>query len=167
VRLLSCSTERHIQCELTHRYLDYKDVDGRKAYLAVSYCWGQSPEKREGTRRITMDGVLFMVSPVIMDILIRLQNPTCDQLFWLDLISIDQDNISEKELQVSRMGDIFQQAFRVIVSLGPHFGREAHLAQPALHFLRCHGIIELLRMESESKAWIGRWHLFPHWLQQA
>ena len=67
-----------------------------------------------------------MVSRVVEDILLRLRDENEDRLLWLDQMCINQDDPVEKSRQVERMKDIFGDARRVIVSLGPHGGKVVH-----------------------------------------
>jgi len=85
------------------------------------YCWGQQGSPgTERTCKIQVDGQDFMVSPIVLDLLIRLHNTETDRTLWIDLICIDQESNAEKGFQVNRMRDIFKQADRVVASLGPH-----------------------------------------------
>ena len=115
LRLLAASRYDDIRCELTHCYLDHP-----KQYEAISYCWGIKDGERQRTCPITLDGQKFMVSPVVEDILGRLRRSRDDRLLWLDLVCIDQNSVADRELQVSRMAEIFRCAQQVNVSLGPH-----------------------------------------------
>jgi len=119
VKLLAKSNRRasaqgELRCELCLAFLD-----GSNKYVAVSYHWGL-PTERERTKKILLDDKPFMVSDVVENILIRLHNPKEDIMLWIDLICIDQHNVDERNVQVSRMMNIFKEAERVYASLGPH-----------------------------------------------
>lgn len=105
----------HIRCQLTLSY-----IDGVDRYEAVSYYWG-NPEngERDRTVMIHVDGQRFLISPTVAAILSRLYKPDENRLLWIDLISIDQDNVEEKNIQVNRMKDIFSHAYRVIAWISP------------------------------------------------
>ena len=115
LRLLASGSPPNLKCELTLSY-----VGGGDSYEAVSYFWGRGGSQGKLRNRvISLDNRYFQVTPVVEDILLRLHDPAKDRLLWIDLVCIDQDNIEEKNRQVSRMKDIFKHAWRVIACLGP------------------------------------------------
>ena len=114
VRLLPApAPDTRIKCQFTLVYLG----EGAK-YDAVSYFWGT--EGRIRPIELGDQNQVFMVSPAVEDILLRLRDPQKERLLWLDLVCIDQSNKDEKDRQVKRMKDIFAEAQTVIASLGPH-----------------------------------------------
>lgn len=93
-------------------------------YLALSYCWGDNKDLVE----LPVDKKKLLITKSLYAALHRLrQNQHLfhashqDQIsfIWADAICIDQDNISERNQQVSIMNTIFQQAAQVAIWIGP------------------------------------------------
>ncbi|USW50912.1 Putative heterokaryon incompatibility [Septoria linicola] len=73
-----------------------------------------------------------------LDIALRgLRENDVKRTLWIDAISINQDDLEERSEQVLRMGDIYRQASRVVVWLGPAL-EDTHLAMTALQLLGQH-----------------------------
>ena len=112
VRVTSRGSEP-IACQLIH-----VDLNGRPRYRALSYQWG--PKK--SLHRISVDGKPFEIQDNLYRFLSiyqqheALSNPSD---LWIDQISIDQNNDSEKSWQVQMMGHTYQNACEVISWLGP------------------------------------------------
>ncbi|KAH7073702.1 heterokaryon incompatibility protein-domain-containing protein [Paraphoma chrysanthemicola] len=89
------------------------DIAASPSYRALSYTWGAPTP----TRRIAVEqGYLD-----IRENLCLFLDQYCKErasLIWIDQLSIDQSNTSERNLQVGMMGQIFTQAECVIVWLG-------------------------------------------------
>jgi hypothetical protein len=83
-------------------------------YTAVSYIWGEASP----TKEILLNGQTFTVRQNIWDFLIQLRASGYNAYFWIDAISIDQTNISERNHQVTIMGSIYTQAEKTIAWLG-------------------------------------------------
>jgi hypothetical protein len=101
-----------IHCELFEAWL-YQDTY-IIPYEALSYTWGDT--KR--TARITLNGRSLLVTENLYTALLHLRSSSEDRIMWIDAICIDQDNWEERGHQVQLMGDIYQQAERVVVWLG-------------------------------------------------
>jgi hypothetical protein len=71
---------------------------GQSDYRCLSYMWGDPTEMHEFLSYAAQS--------------IPMQN------LWIDALSIDQSNVSEKNLQVSRMGSIYAEANGVLLWLG-------------------------------------------------
>ncbi|KAM0426045.1 hypothetical protein ACHAPT_008676 [Fusarium lateritium] len=97
--------------------------DNRNAYEALSYCWnadwvhsirwasGQFPT-------VECNGVKMAVGVNLHLALRRIRREDSTRVVWADAICIDQSNLVERSQQVAAMGDIFRNAFRVLVWLG-------------------------------------------------
>lgn len=102
IRLLTLSTtlsQGRIQCHL-------ETVDLRSAqFVVLSYTWGTSPV----TYEILLDGEVFRIRPNLWAFLdvIRQQEGI---LLWIDALCINQTDVSERNAQVSIMGNIFRSA---------------------------------------------------------
>jgi hypothetical protein len=105
-----------IECDLEHVSTSKKS---RPLYKALSYTWG-SPETR---KTIRLRGMTVQVRENLWQALYHLRPPDTSLQLWVDAICINQEDISERNEQVSRMGAIYNLATEVIVWLGPHKDR--------------------------------------------
>lgn len=87
-----------------------------QAYYAISYTWGHN----EDPRTITINGHDFVVSQNCYYALwqARLHYKNCS--IWIDVICINQTDLSEKSAQVAIVGEIYRQASCVLACVGPH-----------------------------------------------
>jgi hypothetical protein len=67
---------------------------------------------------IKIDGKDFQVSRTLYSALVHLRFEDENRLLWIDAICINQDNISERNWQVSRMGLIYRSTLHTIAWLG-------------------------------------------------
>ncbi|KAM5366828.1 hypothetical protein ACJZ2D_010368 [Fusarium nematophilum] len=84
-------------------------------YAALSYVWGDATI----TRPLICDGIRIQVTVNLEEALSVIWRAYPGVQLWADALSITQDNLAERNHQVSLMGDIFRSANRVLVSLGP------------------------------------------------
>lgn len=84
------------------------------AYEALSYCWGDL----EKCSPIVCDGVPFKITHNLKLALNSLRLPDRERILWVDAVCINQDDMSEREQQVSIMREIYSRAQRTIVYLG-------------------------------------------------
>ncbi|KAK4634775.1 hypothetical protein CLAFUW4_02015 [Fulvia fulva] len=89
----------------------------KKTYTALSYCWG-SPES---VKKIDLDGFRFGVTLSLWQALstFAASNQNHTDLFWIDALCINQDDVSERNHQVQNMGQIYSSALVVYAWLGP------------------------------------------------
>lgn len=104
-----------ISCTLQHYESDTQTCP---EYAALSYVWGDSTP----TQTIYINGLVCRVHQGLWEFLShsRTKKDTEHTWFWTDLLCIDQAHHSEKNEQISRMGDIYTQAAYVISWLGNH-----------------------------------------------
>lgn len=113
--------EDPIECSIETYELD---EEGRPAYTALSYTWGSS--SRDDIIALA-SGSVVKGTPTLVQALryMRQLQQTRDDMngvWWIDMVCIDQDNISERGQQVALMRDIFQAAVMTVVWLGPSSG---------------------------------------------
>jgi hypothetical protein len=91
----------------------YELADNRQRYRALSYVWG------DPTRRnlISLNSRDFWVTDSLMFFLKRPRTETF--YYWIDAISLDQDDEEEKASQIPRMKEIYENAAYVFADLGP------------------------------------------------
>ncbi|KAI0891956.1 HET-domain-containing protein [Annulohypoxylon nitens] len=99
-----------IQCDIVYSTLS----DVRDHYEALSYTWGDMNDRSE----ILVNGRPFPVTRNLEAALrdIRLGDTT--RMLWVDSICINQEDISEVNIQVQRMWAIYEYAHQVLVFLG-------------------------------------------------
>ncbi|KAH7076932.1 heterokaryon incompatibility protein-domain-containing protein, partial [Paraphoma chrysanthemicola] len=88
-------------------------------YTCLSYVWGSPDDKRW----ITIDDRPFEIRRNLWDFLHpgvapQLDFEQCAQSLWIDALSIDQSNMSERNHQVQQMGWIYSNAVHVVSWLG-------------------------------------------------
>ena len=93
-------------------------------YVALSYSWGMDEDGNVSiSRSIAIDGKRLGVTRNLYDGLRRICSNGRPLLpLWIDAISIDQSNISERNDQVGRMAEVYSNATRVFVWLGEGSG---------------------------------------------
>jgi hypothetical protein len=84
-------------------------------YEAISYAW-ESREKPHSIRIRNIGDVRITKS--LFDILRHFRYVHRSRIRWVDAICIDQRNVSEKNLQVAKMADIFSASTTVLIWLG-------------------------------------------------
>ncbi|EME83958.1 uncharacterized protein MYCFIDRAFT_214556 [Pseudocercospora fijiensis CIRAD86] len=94
-------------------------------YTAVSYTWGD-PNR---SRWIHCNQKLIRVPLNCEDLLKSLADADIPGPFWIDALSIDMDNIEERNEQAGRIADIFIKASRTVVYLGRHDSHSARVVQ--------------------------------------
>lgn len=84
-------------------------------YEALSYTWG---DQSTGAL-ITFNGVLLPIAHNLCSTLLHLRLPDHPRMLWVDAVCINQVDLGEKGVQVRLMRDIYQDASKVVVWLGP------------------------------------------------
>jgi hypothetical protein len=83
-------------------------------YHSLSYCWGDVND----TTGLTCNGMLLTVTKSLYAGLHSLRKKVQSQLVWADAICINQDDILERNQQVSIMNQIYLRASRVYIWIG-------------------------------------------------
>lgn len=104
---------------------------GCSLYEALSYVWG-SPVK---PRTIQVDDAELPLTENLHCALGRLRDRYVERILWIDAICINQDDVGERNHQVSFMAKVYASANRVLVWLGDCDGSETG-AQAGLEYLR-------------------------------
>jgi len=111
------------------------DVPNAPNYQALSYTWGLDTSTRLRLKIVDGQSLSFMlIKPNLDDALRQLRTfipRNSSQLFWIDAICIDQDNVSEKNMQIKKMAMIYNRADSVAVWLG----REDKDSRRAIKFI--------------------------------
>ena len=88
---------------------------GRVQYDALSYCWGEPRFEQS----LECNGILLHITASLYAALCCLRDPRFVRHLWIDAICVDQSNLAERSIQVSKMLSIYRKAERVSVWLGP------------------------------------------------
>ncbi|KAK4140466.1 heterokaryon incompatibility protein-domain-containing protein [Dichotomopilus funicola] len=139
LELLPGSRQDDIACTLTEHCLD--DCHGK--YDALSYVWGDASV----TTPIQVNGDTLMVTTNLRAALLNLRKIDQPYTLWVDAVCIDQGKVSagktsERNHQVSIMGDIYRNAARTVV----WFGNARH---PFTE--QAYSMMEVLATEAESR----------------
>ncbi|KAF2464838.1 HET-domain-containing protein [Lindgomyces ingoldianus] len=105
-------SEADIECELFQAWLH---GDSAISYEALSYTWGGT----EMSASVKINGRTLHVTENLYLALQYLRSQETDRILWVDAICIDQCNHRERGHQVQQMGNIYSQADRVVIWLGP------------------------------------------------
>ena len=84
-------------------------------FRALSYTWGPPEE----TKTIILEGIQVQVRKNLWQALYYLRSANTELCLWIDALSINQDDVKERNNQVSMMGHIYNKAVEVFVWLGP------------------------------------------------
>lgn len=89
-------------------------IHRRPPYVAISYTWGNAGE----TRKILVNGRPFRVRINLWNLLQHLRQRGESRFLWIDALSIDQQNLEERNYHVQLMCSIYDRSERAIVWLG-------------------------------------------------
>jgi hypothetical protein len=112
IRLLDLQPRRPgegIKCTMRHVKLSENPQ-----YEALSYMWGPKEHSQ-----IEIDGVVVEVRRNLWNALLELRHEQDARTLWIDAICINQDDISERNHQVTQMGTIYKNSVRCVAWLGP------------------------------------------------
>ena len=86
-------------------------------YHALSYCWG-TPVPESALKKIFIDGKEVYIKPTLRTFLKTMERLHPGMRLWIDAICINQDDVNERNNQISIMGKIYEETQEVIVWLG-------------------------------------------------
>ena len=113
--LIRCQIANHDFPEDVKGGSEGLDQHDKLKYIALSYTWGDASKKFI----ILLNDSLFEVRRNLYEFLVTMRDKDCKSTFWIDQLCIDQENITERNIQVQMMADIYRQAEAVHVWLGP------------------------------------------------
>lgn len=94
-------------------------------YETLSYCWGQGAHRS----RIYCEGQYLEVTENLHLALRRLRLQETERVLWIDAVCINQEDVLEKERQVSIMCDIYRKSERTVVWLGEDYDNSIRAMQ--------------------------------------
>ncbi|KAK3986625.1 heterokaryon incompatibility protein 6, OR allele [Cladorrhinum sp. PSN332] len=110
LHILPGSPLEDIECRLVDADLVAED----DSYEALSYVWGDVSE----TTPVQVNGSTLCIGKNLRCALLYLRLADRPRIVWADAICINQENLDERNQQVSIMGKIYQSAHQTIVFLG-------------------------------------------------
>jgi hypothetical protein len=126
--------------------------DGSDGFAALSYVWGDV----KPAQTICLDGLPRTVTRNLAVALRHLRDLHDFLWIWVDALCINQADLIERAQQVSQMGDIYRQAERVLVWLGPE-ADNSHLVWPLCDQIARYAL--KLTNEPTGQAILSEWKL--------
>lgn len=114
IRLLHLEPNSSLDGNLMTCTLHHAKLSNKPRYEALSYMWGPKEMKS-----IQLNGQRYNVRENLLQALFHLQETNTKRVLWIDAVCINQDDIEERNYQVSQMGMIYHKAWRVLSWLGP------------------------------------------------
>ncbi|KAI1413443.1 HET-domain-containing protein [Hypoxylon sp. FL1857] len=105
-------------------------------FVALSYVWGDQSIRA----KIYVDDVPVSVTASLEGALRKLREHSRIQqgfFVWVDALCINQEDLDERSAQVARMKEIYHNAWRVVIWLGPE-DHHSDLAMLALRYMSLH-----------------------------
>jgi hypothetical protein len=102
IRLVTFQTtdQQHLKASIKNVQLN---PDEPIKYTALSYCWGNSTDRVE----IPCDGKILSITSSLHEAILAIHKFSPDQDLWIDQICINQEDLTEKSEQVSKMNLIY------------------------------------------------------------
>ena len=94
--------------------LEVISLNDAPQYEALSYVWGPTDD----AQNIRVNDKTIKVTRYLDVALRYLRHPTTDRTLWIDAICINQTDVTERNSQVTFMGDIYRSANHVLIWLG-------------------------------------------------
>ena len=143
VKILPGSPMSAVKCEL-----QVVSLDTSPTYNALSYCWGETPDRTW----ISCHGQRYDVTRSLLTALRRFRRKDIPVIFWIDQLCINQADLDERASQVGLMREIYALAEIVYVWLGP----EAEDSTLAIKFLPW--LSEVVRRHENLRNDCDAWH---------
>ena len=124
-----------IECTMHH-------LDERSRYTAVSYAWGNPNDRTH----ILINGRLFEVRRNLWQFLNHVRGVKPSRMYWIDALSINQKDVTEKSHQVQMMGRIYRQADEVLAWLSSGNDQISHFMMK----VKGYGAMSVTQMLAES-----------------
>lgn len=109
MHLLPGEENDFVQC-----YLRTVNFDHAGHFEALSYVWGNQKDRRA----ILVNGKVFQVGEKLFTALSNLRKTGSERVLWIDALSINQDDLTERNDQVRKMASIYKSAKHVLAWLG-------------------------------------------------
>ncbi|KAH9213872.1 heterokaryon incompatibility protein-domain-containing protein, partial [Leptodontidium sp. 2 PMI_412] len=117
---LLCLTAPESQDEPIHVTLETHLDDDHPEYETLSYAWGGEDDDSSRVRPVYVGKYwdVLLQTKNCWSLLQYLRPRRGIRLVWLDAICINQEDTSERQMQIVKMGTIYKQSSRVVVYLG-------------------------------------------------
>jgi hypothetical protein len=129
------------------------DLNTGPWYEALSYEWGNPSTSTRYT--ILLNNKSIVVRENLWWALYELRDAHQPRTLWIDAICINQSDVHERNCQVSRMGDIYSQAARVVAWIGQANFESSHaICTPWHHRCKWEALRSLCSRSYWSRLWI-------------
>jgi hypothetical protein len=125
-----------IRCTLHHVSLDENPT-----YEALSYTWADEKGDFTANKNISIDGHVVAVTKNLEAALRQILVGDEEKILWVDAISINQDDVLERNEQVNKMKQVYQKAEGVISWLGDEY-QESRKAFKLLQSFLKNGVVK-------------------------
>lgn len=98
--------------------LEHISLKQKPKYEALSYTWGTSFKGCHMSIKTDTGYGRLAITSNLKAALLRIRSIEHTKALWIDQVCINQDDISERSLQVPRMGAIYSSAFQVLIWIG-------------------------------------------------
>lgn len=110
VKIFPVSGISAVKCELQSAILGSEAPN----YDALSYCWGDATDKTW----VSCNGQRLALTKNLLNAIRRFRRKSEIVTLWIDQISINQEDLEERNSQVQLMGKIYKSAANVLIWLG-------------------------------------------------
>jgi len=104
-----------------HCTLHHVSLDETPTYEALSYTWADENGDSTASKHISIDGHIVAVTKNLEAALRQILIGDDERILWVDAVSINQDNVLERNEQVNKMRRVYQKAHGVISWLGEDY----------------------------------------------
>src|SRR5436853_6511842 len=98
IRLVVLAPSRSFKSKISCKLI-YRSLDAMIPFEALSYTWGDASSRQ----LISLDGCEFSVAANLGIALRYLRYPEDTRYIWIDALCINQDDVSERNQQVTKM----------------------------------------------------------------
>lgn len=109
--MLAGKTSQTVECQLHH--VSPPAWSAAPAYETISYCWGDISQRET----IIVSGSTVGVHRNSVEALRRTRYEHEGRMVWIDAICINQNDVEERNQQVSMMGEIYRTGWRNLICL--------------------------------------------------
>ena len=124
---------------------------GCSNYTALSYVWGD-PNRSEDLEVLHSGSRSVVKITKSLQTALRYLRGSQTKVLWIDAICINQDDVKERNKQVTKMGEIYSKASDVIIWLGEE-NYDSDLAMKFIPEISVQGLDQLAGRQSTGESW--------------
>lgn len=144
--------------------IQHLEQDAHDSYETISYCWGDSSQRRWISLNGTRIDVPFSSDEALK--CVRYQDKA--RRVWIDAICINQADLDERAQQVTLMAAIYGNGFKNLIFLGPE--KDVTAAKACMALAKANEKLESavsLLSDTERQGWNDGRHTPDQWGNQA